>query len=125
MKIYGNCKFCKQPIPVKTEAKTRLELAMREGEKINCKCPNCNANPSIHVNDFKAKYSKIPQVTAGIIFGVGTLGGLYLVLFVLENIRNQYLAYGACSLLLVPGLAYRILHQEERRRVNAFNQMRI
>ncbi|MFD2825889.1 hypothetical protein ACFSYG_05355 [Leeuwenhoekiella polynyae] len=123
MKIYGNCKFCKQSIPVKTEAQTRIQLAMQKGEKISCKCPNCNANQSIHVNDFKTQYSKTPQVIAAIIFCTGTLGGLYLGFFVLENIRNHYLAYGACSLLLVPGLAYGILHQEERRRVNAFNQM--
>jgi len=125
MYVYGKCKSCKHSLRFKTEAPTRIELAMRNGEYIGCTCPSCSLVQQQHVNSFRATYSKIPQLLAGIIFGIGTLGGLYFGFFVLENVRNHYLAYGACSLLLIPGLVYTILHEDERRRVNAFNQMQV
>ena len=64
LKIYSTCNSCRETLPHKTETQTRLELAMREGKTITCKCLHCNANQSIHVNDFKAQYSKLPQIIA-------------------------------------------------------------
>lgn len=123
MKVYASCKHCKAELWYKTKAETRIELVMLKGKLISCTCKSCGREQQLYVNELKAKYSKTPQWIAGIIFCVGTLGSLYLGYFVLENIRNHYLAYCACSLLVMPGLVYGILHQEERRRVNAFNQM--
>ncbi len=115
MKIYGNCKSCKAEIS--TEATTRVEFAMRDGEtkKINCK--NCGSNRQFHVDELYAKESKTPVLLTGITFTATLLITLYFLFFTKSD--YIYFAFG------FPIIVYVILSKQDRLRVTAFNKRKL
>ncbi|TQD40416.1 hypothetical protein [Haloflavibacter putidus] len=117
MKIYGNCKSCKAEISYRTEATTRVEFAMRDGEtkKINCK--NCGSNRQFHVDELYAKESKTPVLLTGITFTATLFISLYFWFFTENDL--VYFAFG------LPVVVYVILSKQDQLRVTAFNKRKL
>ena len=68
MKLYGNCKNCKSEIKFNFYGSTRVDYAMKEGDFKELKCESCGSENKIHINDVKAKKSKIAMIIALSIF---------------------------------------------------------
>ena len=64
LKVFTLCKKCSQEFSYNTEASTRIEFAMKEGESVKIHCPKCNYERDYTPNDFYAKPSKIAKITA-------------------------------------------------------------
>lgn len=64
MRVFLKCKNCGYENSCATEATSRVEFAMQEGEYKKITCKNCNYSHQYQPNDFYAKTSKVPQITA-------------------------------------------------------------
>lgn len=125
MKVYGKCSKCKNEIAYKTDANTRVEFAMKDGEikKLNCK--NCGTNKEFHVDELFAKHSKIAQLSAGLIFLVGTPLVFFHVNPVFTGSRNHYVIYIIAGFLLVPVFAFAVINKQDQTRVSDFNKRKL
>ncbi len=125
MKVYGKCKNCKNEIGYRTNANTRVEFAMQDGEikKLNCK--NCGTNFEFHVDELYANHSKIAQIGAGLIFLIGTPLIFFLVNPIFTDSRNHYVIYVVGGFLLIPIFAYAVINRQDQTRVSDFNNRKL
>ena len=118
LKVFTLCKKCSQEFSYNTEACTRIEFAMKEGESVKIHCPKCNYVREYTPNDFYAKHSKIAKIIALILLIVGTPLVIYWGFFGLSN----YIIIG--GFLLIPFAAYQIIDIQEKQRIEAFNSLK-
>lgn len=120
MKVYGKCKSCSHEIAYRTNAHTRVEFAMQDGEikKLNCK--NCGTNTEFHVDKLYAIPSKRTQIIAGLTF----LFGIPVILILLNVIyyNSEYYIIGG---FFVPLVVFIILNRQDQTRVNDFNRRKL
>jgi hypothetical protein len=125
MKVYGNCKKCKQEIGFSTNANTRVEFAMQDGENKTLTCKNCGIKTEFRVNELYAKESKIAQIGAGLIFLIGTPIMFYFVSPIFMGNNARIVIYAVGSFILIPVLIYRVIKDQDRIRVNSFNRNKL
>ena len=125
MKVYGNCKKCKQEIGYSTTANTRVEFAMQDGENKTLTCKNCGIKTEFSVDELYAKESKIAQIGAGLIFLVGTPIMFFFVSPVFMQSGSNYVIYVVGGFLLIPVIIYGVIKQQDRIRVNSFNRSKL
>ena len=107
---------------MKNSVNDRAELARERGNEFNLKCDECSKENKYHVNDVKAKESKLlALIVFGIfVFGTGIIG--YLLRDYLFMPNNPYNALAIGGLLLVPSAGYVILTKQERDNARRFNR---
>jgi hypothetical protein len=125
MKVYGKCKKCKNEIVYTTNANTRVEFAIQEGETKTLICKNCKVKTEFKVDELYAKESKIAQIGAGLIFLIGTPLMFLFVNPVFSGSKSHYVIYTVGGFLLVPVLIYGYMNQHDRARVNGFNRSKL
>ena len=75
MKLYTNCKSCKEDIKIKSSASTRPDLQMEKGNEFNVNCQSCGKMEKKHVNDIKAEPNKMVLLIG---VGIGILATIFL-----------------------------------------------
>ena len=117
MKVYGKCRSCKKEIGFRTDANTRVEFAMLDGEtkKINCK--NCGTTTEFHVDDLYAIRSKMPYLIAGLTVLTIVIVTLYFLFF--SDSKYVFIAFG------LPFIVYLILTKQDQSRVSDFNKRKL
>ncbi len=125
MKVYGKCKKCSTEIAYRTNAHTRVEFAMQDGENRTLNCKDCETENKFHVDELYANPSKIAQLIAGLVFLIGTPLTFFLVNPIFESNRNHYVIYVVGGFLLVPVLVYAVLTRQEQKRVSDFNRRKL
>jgi ribosomal protein S27E len=122
MKVYGKCPKCESEITCSTNANTRVEFAMQDGEDKTLTCKNCGTTTAFHVDNLYAKESRIAQIGAGLIFLIGTPLMFFAVNPIFTGSRNHYVIYVVGGFLLVPVVAYGIIKKQDQIRVSSFNR---
>lgn len=117
MKVYGKCKSCKTEIGCKTEAHTRVEFAMQDGETKKLNCVNCGTNTEFHIDELYAKPSNMPIITVGLVF----LAGIIFLLYQLFFPENDYVII----LFGLPIGIYLTLKKQDQTRVSNFNKRKL
>ncbi len=125
MKVYGKCSNCNFENSYATNAHTRVEFAMQDGETIKLNCANCGANTEIHVDKLVAKPSKIAQIIALSLFVIGTPLLFFLINPIFSGSRNHYVIYIIGGFMLIPVLAYAIINRQDQTRVSDFNRRKL
>lgn len=125
MKVYGKCKKCSSEISYTTNACTRVEFAMENGESKKLNCKSCGTDSKIKVDDFYAKPSKAAQIGTGLIFLFGTPIIFFLITPIFTESRNHYVAYVIGGFLLVPVFAYTVINKQDQQRVSDFNRRKL
>jgi hypothetical protein len=125
MKIYGKCKNCQNEIEYSTNANTRVEFAMLDGENKTLTCKSCGIKAEFHVDKLFAKESKVAQIGAGLILLIGTPLMLFFVYPIFTERRNHYVIYIVGGFLLVPIIIYGIIKKQDQTRVNSFNRSKL
>lgn len=121
MKLLINCKNCRNKIKLKNSVNDRAELARAKGNEFELKCKDCSREYRYHVNDVKAKESKLIALIAFMvfIFGTGIIGYLLSDYLFMPNNAYHFLAMG--GLLLVPSIIYMGITKQERDNARRFN----
>lgn len=117
MKVFGKCKSCKNEIACQTNAHTRVEFAMQDGELKNINCANCGTNTECNVDQLYAKPSNMPIITFGMIFLAGVIFLLYQLFFP----ENDYVII----LFGLPIGVYLTLKKQDQTRVANFNKRKL
>ena len=122
MKLIVICKECRHQIKVKNSVNDRAELARELGDEFYLKCKECSKESKYHVNDVKAKESKlIAAIAFGIfILGTGIVGYVLRDYLLIPN--NPYNALAIGELLLIPSVIYLIITKQERDNARRFNR---
>ena len=122
MKLIVNCKECRNKIMLKSSVNDRAELSREIGNEFNLRCEECLREKKYHVNDVKAKESKlIALVALGIfVFGTGFIGYLLRDYFFRSN--NPYYVRAVIGVLIVPFWVYMIFTKQERDNASRFNR---
>ena len=117
MKVYGKCKNCKNEIGYRTDANTRVEFAMQDGETKKMNCKNCGSDTNFHVDELFAKRSNMPflMVALGVLLLV--IITLYFLFF--SNSKYVIIAFG------LPFAVYFILAKQDQKRVSDFNKRKL
>ncbi|PNW28702.1 Sec62 family protein translocation protein [Formosa algae] len=123
MYVYATCKSCTNEIRIFTNANTRVEFAMQDGEHKILTCKQCGTKTKFSVDELYAKKSKRAQIIAGLVFFIGTPLMLFFVGPVFLKSNAHYVIYAVGGFLLVPGYIFGIIKKQDRIRVNAFNRM--
>ena len=103
------CKSCGYEIKIKSLAATRSDLEKDKGEILKLNCPNCGTNQERHVNDVKAKASKL-LVIGAIVISVVVTAVVWTFLGAIGSISGT-----------IPVLAW----VQERNAVKAFNSYKV
>ncbi len=125
MKLFAKCTNCTAEIDFRSNAHTRVEFAMNEGEEKKLQCSICGAASLISVDKMYAKSSKIAQLVAGSAFIVGTLISIYVAVWGISASRNHYAVLVFGGFLLIPVFAYITLTKQDERRVSDFNRTKL
>ena len=120
MRLYTNCKNCKEEVQFSVIAKDRFVLARKRGEAIDLNCTSCGARKSYHVNEINAEEKKSIQVLAALILLIGTTA-LFLYLWPILLKSSIMAVAGLVGILAVPSFVYKFLNEDERNRVSYFN----
>lgn len=121
MNLYSKCIDCKNEIKIKSWASTRVDLKMKYGDKIEIKCKACNKTKKYHVNDLRARESKIAALIGLMVMIIGTP----IILILLWDYIWQsglYGAFGLISIIGIPGSVYMIINKNDQIRVSSFNR---
>ncbi|MFC4722787.1 hypothetical protein ACFO5O_10670 [Geojedonia litorea] len=108
-----------------TNANTRVEFAMQDGENKTLTCKNCGIKIEFIVDELYAKESKIAQIGAGLIFLIGTPIMLLFVSPIFSESRAHYVIYVVSGFLLIPVIVYGVIKKQDRDRVNSFNRSKL
>lgn len=120
MKVYGKCKSCSNEIAYRTDAHTRVEFAMQDGETKNLNCKNCGTNTEFHVDQLYANPSKRAQLIAGLTFLLGI--PLILILINVIYYNSEYYIIGG---FFIPFVVFIILNRQDQTRVSDFNRRKL
>lgn len=117
MKVYGKCQSCKSEIYHRTDANTRVEFAMQDGETKRIDCKNCGTNTDFHVDQLYAKRSNMPYL----IVALAVLTVILITLYFLFFSDSGYIifAFG------LPVVFYIILTKQDQIRVSNFNKRKL
>ncbi|MBP2833050.1 hypothetical protein J8281_12710 [Aquimarina sp. U1-2] len=122
MKVYGKCKNCETENKYSTNANTRVEFAMQDGETKTLNCKDCGTDTKYHVDQLYAKQSKVAQLIAGLILFIGTPLMFFGINPIFTGSRNHYVIYIIGGFLLVPIFAYAVINKQDQTRVSDFNR---
>ncbi|TVZ15482.1 hypothetical protein [Maribacter sp. MAR_2009_72] len=125
MKVYVNCPKCKNELGYSTNANTRVEFAMQDGENKKLTCKNCGRTTDFHVDELNAKESHLAKIGAGLIFFIGTPLMFLFVSPIFTGSRNHYVIFIVGGFLLVPVVAYGIIKKQDQVRVSSFNRKKL
>lgn len=117
MKVYGKCKSCKNEIGYRTNAYTRVEFAMQDGETKKMNCKNCGTNTEFHVDELYAQPSKMPYLIVGLTILTIVTITLYYIFF--SDSKYVILVFG------LPLAIYLILTKQDQTRVSDFNRRKL
>lgn len=117
MKVYGKCKSCGYEMGCKTDAHTRVEFAMKDGETKTLNCKNCGTNTKFHVDELYAKPSNMPIITVGLIF----MAAMILLVYQLFFPENNFIII----LVGLPIGIYLTLKKQDQTRVSNFNKRKL
>ncbi|MCM5661494.1 hypothetical protein [Galbibacter mesophilus] len=114
MKVYGNCSNCNHEIPYRTNANTRVEFAMKDGENKNLSCKACGTKNEFHVDKLFANPSNSPLITSLLV----TLVVIVIAITMLFYSKSGYVlvAFG------LPFFTYFTLKKQDQNRVSNFNR---
>lgn len=122
MKLIVNCKNCREKIKLKNSVNDRAELSREIGDEFKLKCKECLKESKYHVNDVKAKESKLIAVIAFVIFIFGTGIIVYLLIDYIFMPNNAYDVLAIGGVILIPSFIYMILMKQDRDNARRFNQ---
>ncbi|MFO7656769.1 MAG: hypothetical protein R6W78_06855 [Bacteroidales bacterium] len=122
MKVYGKCISCKTEIGFSTNANTRIEFSIQEGENKTLKCKNCGTKTEFHADELFMKESKIAQIGAALILLIGTPLIFFFINPIFTGSHNHYVIYVVGGFLLVPVIVYGIIKKQDQTRVSSFNR---
>ncbi|MDO1512248.1 hypothetical protein Q2T41_06225 [Maribacter confluentis] len=125
MKVYVKCPKCKNELGYSTNANTRVEFAMQDGENKKLTCKNCGRATDFHVDELNAKASHLATIGAGLIFFIGTPLMFLFVSPIFTGSRNHYVIFIVGGFLLVPVVAYGIIKKQDQVRVSSFNRKKL
>ena len=125
MKVYVKCPKCENEIGYSTNANTRVEFAMQNGENKKLTCKNCGRTTDFHVDELNAKESNLAKIGAGLIFLIGTPLMFLFVSPIFTGSRNHYVIFIVGGFLLVPIVAYGIIKKQDQVRVSSFNRKKL
>ena len=125
MRLYTNCKKCKEEIRFSTWEPDRNRLAMDKGKKLELKCKKCGHAQKYHVNEFTAKESKIALIIGLLIFIVGTPLTVYWLWEYLFKVALVYSTITIASLIGVPLTIFTLIEKGQREKVSRFNSFKI
>ena len=112
MKLYAECKKCKEPISIKSSVNSRHELEDEKGRYFMTKCSNCSASYEYHVNDVSAE-SGNDSIIFYVVFGIA--------LFIIITILFLSLAYVSFIALGIPLFVYINLKKSKEKSIGLFN----
>lgn len=117
MKVYVKCQSCKNEIFYRTDANTRVEFAMQDGETKGINCKNCGTDTDFHVDELFAKPSNMPYL----IVALAILTVIIITLYFLFLSDSGYviIAFG------LPFIFYLILTKQDQTRVSNFNKRKL
>lgn len=121
MKIFGKCLSCKQELSSTTNYYTRVEVAMHEGNTKILHCAQCDEATEIHIDQLYAKENQTKIGIATLCILIVTAGLVLLAGFMLMFSPIIVVSVAA----LTPLTIYFIILQQERIRVNSFNQHKL
>lgn len=98
---------------------------MNDGEFKELNCKECSSTSKFHVDELFAKLSKLAQITAGLIFLIGTPLAFLLASGVFMEVTNHYAIYIVGSFLVVPVIIYVIINKQDQTRVSDFNRRKL
>ncbi|MCK0158841.1 hypothetical protein MWU65_16740 [Cellulophaga sp. F20128] len=125
MKVYGKCPKCNSEIGYSTNANTRVEFTMQDGESKKLTCKNCGRTTDFYVDELNAKKSNLAKIGAGLIFLIGTPLMFFFVSPIFTGSRNHYVILIVGSFLLIPVVAYGIINKQDQVRVSSFNRKKL
>ncbi|MDO1514572.1 hypothetical protein Q2T41_18105 [Maribacter confluentis] len=125
MKVYVKCPKCENELGYSTNANTRVEFAMQDGENKKLTCKNCGRTTDFHVDELNAKESNLAKFGAGLIFLIGTPLMFLFVSPIFTGSRNHYVIFIVGGFLLVPVVAYGIIKKQDQVRVSSFNRKKL
>ena len=125
MKVYVKCPKCENELGYSTNANTRVEFAMQDGENKKLTCKNCGRTTDFHVDELNAKESNLAKIGAGLIFLIGTPLMFLFVSPIFTGSRNHYIIFIVGGFLLVPVVAYGIIKKQDQVRVSSFNRKKL
>lgn len=125
MKVYVKCPQCENELRYSTNANTRVEFAMQDGENKKLTCKNCGRTTDFHVDELNAKESNLAKIGAGLIFLIGTPLMFFFVSPIITGNRNHYVIFIIGGFLLVPVVAYGIIKKQDQVRVSSFNRKKL
>jgi DNA-directed RNA polymerase subunit RPC12/RpoP len=117
MKVYGKCKNCKKEIGYRTDANTRVEFAMQDGETKKMNCKNCGTDTEFHVDELFVKRSNMPYLIVAL--GVLTLVIITLYFLFFSDSKYVIIAFG------LPFAVWLILTKQDQKRVSDFNKRKL
>lgn len=117
MKVYGKCKNCKNETEYQTDANTRVEFAMNEGETKKIYCKNCGTKTEFHVDELFAKRSNMPYLLVALSVLTVVIITLYFVFF--SDSQYVIIAFG------LPLVVYLIMTKQDQTRVSDFNNRKL
>ena len=119
MRIYGRCKNCRADVSCSTSASTRIEFIKKHNEYKEIECQNCGTITKFHIDDLRARESKLAKIVAFLILVIGT--PLTFVIFGLFYTNfNVYAIVG--GFFLIPVIIYRFIQNQDQQRVLDFNR---
>jgi hypothetical protein len=125
MNVYVNCHSCGHEISKWVWAGTRVDLARQKGEQVELACGTCQGRSRYHVDDFKAKASKVAQVSALLVFLVGTPLTLVFLWHPLLSLSWSYAMVIIGGLIMVPVTVYSLMIKDDNNRVSTFNRYKM
>ncbi|RZS91899.1 hypothetical protein [Aquimarina brevivitae] len=125
MKVFVKCSHCAQEISYKTNAYTRVEFAMQEGDQKLLNCKKCDHQSTFTADEFYAKPSKFAQLIAGLVFLIGTPLAFLFVSPIFSASKGHYVIYIVGGFLLVPVFIYAVINKQDQTRVSDFNRRKL
>ncbi|MFT5926748.1 MAG: hypothetical protein ACI9WL_001499 [Rubritalea sp.] len=117
MNVYGKCESCRNEIAYRTDANTRVEFAMQDGETKNINCKSCGTNTEFHVDQLYAKSSNRQYLIVALVVLTTLIVPLYVVYF--SDRQYVIIALG------LPFVVYFILNKQDQKRVSNFNKRKL
>jgi len=125
MNIHVTCHSCGHEISKWVWLGTRVDLARQKGEQVELECRACHGRSRYHVDDFKAKASKFAQVSAFLIFLLGTPLTLIFLWHPLLSLSWSYAMVIIGGLIMVPVTVYALMIRDDNNRVSSFNRYKL
>lgn len=123
MKVFGKCKGCQEEVSFATQAYTRVEFAMKDGDHKTLNCKNCGTNTKFHVDELYAKHSPMALFVGLSTFLICIAITLYS--YTMVSVSHRALSAMIGGNLVLPMTVYLILKKQDERRVSSFNNRKL